>query len=623
MFENENPALRTKPLAVQQKQIVVTCNYEARRRGLHKLQLIKDAKRLCPDVVIVLGEDLTRFRDASKDLYLFLKSFSWNQRVERLGFDEVFMDVSDVIDYNIGLLNRNHLSNSFLCLSKDDPTSGFRFDASIVAGHTFPDTPPSDAEANAAQQHDTLRLRLALASHLAQHIRAALDAQKGYTCTVGISTNKTLAKLVGNLHKPNSQTTLLPPYGDASGLAGAADGIDNVTSFMDSHEVSKVPGIGCKIAQKLRAYVTQRRLPPADDEAGAGAAEENALLVSDVRTFPGIGAEVLERVLSGSGTHRGVGHKVWDLLNGCDNSEVGHARDIPRQISIEDTYRGLETLQEIKQQLRLLGMSLLRRMHADLLEVDDDEAKDASGLSADPDAPHGANAKRRWLAFPKTIRLSTRPRPSGHPDGRWPARISRSAPLPNFIFSLKESPESTVEKLIVEVLIPLFRRLHPEKSWSIGLLNIAATNIVDAASDKGGVGRDISKMFRQQEDVLKAWKVEDAPSTEQKVHRAEQPETELPGNTPGHGSSIPAPSPSEAHNQYNDLSIAADRPGSEDIPTPSQNQDVQGGSYGDDIWESGDEGMAYVEDDLFRCNECGAAMPLFAMAAHERWHIGG
>lgn len=74
---------------MQQKQIVVTCNYEARRRGLRKLQLIKEAKRLVPDVVIVLGEDLTKFRDASKALYNFLSGFPWNGRIEKLGFDEV------------------------------------------------------------------------------------------------------------------------------------------------------------------------------------------------------------------------------------------------------------------------------------------------------------------------------------------------------------------------------------------------------------------------------------------------------------------------------------------------------------------------------------------------------
>lgn len=89
VFEAENPALRSLPLAVQQKQIIVTCNYEARRRGLHKLQLIREARKQCPDVIVVLGEDLTRFRNASKELYHFLQGFCWSRKVERLGFDEV------------------------------------------------------------------------------------------------------------------------------------------------------------------------------------------------------------------------------------------------------------------------------------------------------------------------------------------------------------------------------------------------------------------------------------------------------------------------------------------------------------------------------------------------------
>lgn len=90
VVENENPALKSVPLAIQQKQIVVTCNYEARRRGLYKLQLITEAKKVCPDIVIVLGEDISRFRDASKELYKFLTQAVWSGRAERLGFDEVW-----------------------------------------------------------------------------------------------------------------------------------------------------------------------------------------------------------------------------------------------------------------------------------------------------------------------------------------------------------------------------------------------------------------------------------------------------------------------------------------------------------------------------------------------------
>lgn len=91
VFEAADPSLKHRPLGVQQKQILVTCNYEARRRGLRKLQLIRDARRICPDVVVRLGEDLEPFREASKALYAFVRGVvqGWGDRVEKLGLDEV------------------------------------------------------------------------------------------------------------------------------------------------------------------------------------------------------------------------------------------------------------------------------------------------------------------------------------------------------------------------------------------------------------------------------------------------------------------------------------------------------------------------------------------------------
>jgi DNA polymerase iota len=108
VVENENPSLTSLPLAIQQKQIIVTCNYEARRRGLHKLQLIREAKKVCPDVVIVLGEDLTRFRDASKDLYNFLRGSIWSGKAEKLGFDEVWYVLYEGPIYSPKELGRPH-----------------------------------------------------------------------------------------------------------------------------------------------------------------------------------------------------------------------------------------------------------------------------------------------------------------------------------------------------------------------------------------------------------------------------------------------------------------------------------------------------------------------------------
>ena len=199
VFEAENPALKLLPLCVQQKQIVVTCNYVARKRGIYKLQTIREAREKCPDAVIELGEDLSRFRDASKDLYSFLTRFVWSGKSERLGFDEVFLDVSDIITYNVQVLNHHDLPNSFFHLNKQDPTVGFEYDGSRVSGNTVPNltsmwdqpaTPTSCCPPERRSPFDTipdpLEIRLRLGSHLARYLRLQLENQKGYTASVGI-----------------------------------------------------------------------------------------------------------------------------------------------------------------------------------------------------------------------------------------------------------------------------------------------------------------------------------------------------------------------------------------------------------------------------------------------------
>ncbi|KAL1776167.1 DNA polymerase iota [Sigmodon hispidus] len=60
-----NPELKDKSLGVQQKYLVVTCNYEARKLGVKKLMNVGDAKEKCPQLVLVNGEDLSRYREMS------------------------------------------------------------------------------------------------------------------------------------------------------------------------------------------------------------------------------------------------------------------------------------------------------------------------------------------------------------------------------------------------------------------------------------------------------------------------------------------------------------------------------------------------------------------------------
>ena len=54
-------SLRGCPLGIQQKNIVVTCNYVARQMGVAKYCTVAEAKNACPALVLVNGEDLTEY----------------------------------------------------------------------------------------------------------------------------------------------------------------------------------------------------------------------------------------------------------------------------------------------------------------------------------------------------------------------------------------------------------------------------------------------------------------------------------------------------------------------------------------------------------------------------------
>lgn len=513
-------------------------------------------------MVIELGEDISRFRDASKELYKFIEAYTWNGKVERLGFDEVWLDVTDMVDYNIEILNKNDLKHSFFQISQQDPTLGFPFDAEVVAGHTHPEGYLFSGDAFV----DAGTLRLRLGSHLAMYMRHELEQRKGYTATVGVATNKVLAKLVGNLHKPKDQTTLMfDPDGNTS------------MSFIGNHEIGKVPGIGFKLAQKLREFILDR---PAEIDKGLvyGGTKEN-VTVELVRQCPEVNPEMLEKLLAGPGSQHGIGQKIWSLLHGVDDSEVSQMRTVPRQISIEDSYIRLDTFPELIKELNTLAQSLLKRMRIDLLGDEDDfEEKPDAGAGATEVPKSIPTDGKKWLAHPKTLRLTTRPRQLLLPDGSRPRsfkRISHSAPLPTFVFLLNEGIEMLADKLVKETLISMFRRLHPEKAgWNLSLVNLAVTNMAETAGNsRTANGRDIGNMFKRQEDVLKDFRVVDH---EDKVTSVEGVDDEMTANVDGQASD-----------------------GDDEV---------------NDEWDHGED------QDGEACELCGVRLPEFAMVAHRRFH---
>ncbi|CAM9763180.1 unnamed protein product, partial [Choristocarpus tenellus] len=91
-----NPLLKGKPVGIRQKYLLVTCNYEARRLGVKKMEGVVEAKKRCPSLVVLDGEDLSRYREASESIFAFVAGVC-GPLVQRLGLDDIFADVTSSV----------------------------------------------------------------------------------------------------------------------------------------------------------------------------------------------------------------------------------------------------------------------------------------------------------------------------------------------------------------------------------------------------------------------------------------------------------------------------------------------------------------------------------------------
>ena len=78
----KDPSLASKPLGIQQKNIVVTCNYIAREKGVGKCTWIPDAMKACPELVLVNGEDLADYRRWSQQIFDLIYRNTLGSRIE-------------------------------------------------------------------------------------------------------------------------------------------------------------------------------------------------------------------------------------------------------------------------------------------------------------------------------------------------------------------------------------------------------------------------------------------------------------------------------------------------------------------------------------------------------------
>ena len=173
----DNPELRGKPVLVggrpENRGVVATASYEARLFGVHSAMPMRSAVRRCPQGIIVRPR-FDRYRELSrKVMEVFL---GVTALVEPLSLDEAYLDITEAVDFG---------------------------------------KPP-----------------LAVALDLKQQV----NLETGLILSVGVATNKSVAKIASDMDKPDG-LVVVPPGEEADFLAGLA--------------VGKLWGIGPKTAERL------------------------------------------------------------------------------------------------------------------------------------------------------------------------------------------------------------------------------------------------------------------------------------------------------------------------------------------------------------------------------------
>ncbi|HIJ98403.1 TPA: DNA polymerase IV [archaeon] len=226
--EREHPEYRGKPLIVGagpieglKRGVVSTANYEARKFGIHSAMPISIAHKKCPEgIFIPANHEL--YEKVSQSIMLRLKKYA--DKTEQYSIDEMFLDVSD-------------------------KTKNFK-----------------------------------QAEEIAKKIKNEIKENEQLTCSIGISSNKLVAKIASDFKKP-AGLTIVPQ--------------NKIQEFLDPLSPRKLIGVGPKTETRLKDM--------------------------GIETIKKLRAASKEKLVDAFGVH---GEEMYSMARGIDNSPVEEYTEI-------------------------------------------------------------------------------------------------------------------------------------------------------------------------------------------------------------------------------------------------------------------------------------------------------
>lgn len=175
--QQTNPALRGKPIAVigsNGRTVITTASYEARKYGVKTGMTIWEGKKQCRDLILVVGDN-RKYTYTSSRIVSMMQDYT--PLVEVYSIDEAFLDVTYSLKYLYNAPER-----------------------------------------------------------IAYLLKARIKESFGLTCSIGIAPNKLLAKLAGEMRKPDGLTVIRP---------------EDVSRVMENLPVKDLCGIGGRMERRL------------------------------------------------------------------------------------------------------------------------------------------------------------------------------------------------------------------------------------------------------------------------------------------------------------------------------------------------------------------------------------
>ncbi len=343
--QQTNPALRGKPIAVigsNGRTVITTASYEARKYGVKTGMTIWEGKKQCRDLILVVGDN-RKYTYTSSRIVSMMQDYT--PLVEVYSIDEAFLDVTYSLRYIYNAPER-----------------------------------------------------------IAYLLKARIKESFGLTCSIGIAPNKLLAKLAGEMRKPDGLTVIRPedvsrvmenlPVKDLCGIGGRMERRLNMLGIYTCGQLGRFPVkilhekfgiIGERLAQMGKG-IDESPVVPAEEENEVKSVGHSMTLRQDLSDRADILKYLLQlsemvgrraRRYSVSGKTVSLYIRFADYL-----TSFGKQKTLQRHINqSDDIYRAVISILdsvELSQPVRLLGVRLSNlNYHTEQLSLFEEERRKA------------------------------------------------------------------------------------------------------------------------------------------------------------------------------------------------------------------------------------------------------